>query len=66
MTDGVVQSVIFMSKLPENSPKMRRNCPNTALKLLPNLPKKRIVSEGQETARTLPRERKRTKPKFCP
>ena len=41
MTDWAIHSVIFMSKLPKNSPKMRRNCPNTALKLLPNLPKKK-------------------------
>ena len=32
MTDWAVQSVIFMSKTTRNSPKMRRECPNTALK----------------------------------
>ena len=35
MTDWVVQSVFF---LPKNHPKMSENCPNTALKLLPNPP----------------------------
>ena len=39
MTDWAAQSVIFMSKLSENCPKMSRDYPNTTLKLLPNPPK---------------------------
>ena len=52
MTDWAVQSVIFLPKnypklsenypkLSENCPKMSRDYPNTALKLLPNPPKKK-------------------------
>ena len=33
MTDWAVQSVIFMSKTTRKLPKMRRECPNTALTL---------------------------------
>ena len=39
MTDWAVQSVIFMSKTTRKLPEIERNCPNTALKLLPNPPK---------------------------
>ena len=45
MTDWAAQSVIFIQNLPKTYPKMSENCPNTALKLLPNPPKIRIVSE---------------------
>ena len=38
MTDGVASRSFFAQILPENYPKMSENCPNTALKLLPNPP----------------------------
>ena len=45
MTDWAVQSVIFCLNTTQKLPEIERDCPNTALKLLPNPPKKLVVSE---------------------
>ena len=38
MTDWAASRSFFAQKLPKNGPKMRRDCPSTVLKLLPNPP----------------------------
>ena len=50
MTDWAVQSVFFCLNTTQKLPEIERNCPKTALKLLPNPPKKLVVSEERETA----------------
>ena len=59
MTDWAVQSVFFCLNTAQKPPKIERNRPNTALKLLANPPKKRSSKlRGRDcpnTAQRLPK-----------
>ena len=54
MTDGVASRSFFCLNTAQKLPEIEQYYPNTTLKLLPNPPKIRVVSEGRETARIQP------------